>query len=82
VGATKTPTLLIWGKEDQTVPIALADSVRAAIPQAQFHAIDKAGHLPHMERTDVVNPLLLNFLRSTMPAPADTAGSQAGVHRE
>ena len=73
VGVAKTPTLLVWGKEDQVVPIALADSVRAAIPQAQFHAIDKAGHLPHMERTDVVNPLLIEFLRSTMPAADTTA---------
>lgn len=72
VGAARTPTLLIWGKEDQTVPIVYADSVRAAIPQAQFHAIDQAGHLPHMERTDVVNPLLLGFLRATTPPAADT----------
>lgn len=73
VGAAKTPTLLVWGKEDQTVPIALADSVRAAIPQAQFHAIDKAGHLPHMERTDVVNPLIIGFLRSTTSTATDTS---------
>ena len=28
--------------------------MQKAIPQAQFHPIEKAGHLPHMERTDVV----------------------------
>src|SRR5687768_17420978 len=64
VGALGIPTLLIWGKEDSTVAITHADGVRKAIPQAQFHPIDKAGHLPHMERTDVVNPLLIGFLRS------------------
>ena len=72
VGALGTPTLLLWGKEDQTVRIEFADSVRRAIPQAQFHAIDHAGHLPHMERGDVVNPLLIGFLRSARPAAADT----------
>jgi pimeloyl-ACP methyl ester carboxylesterase len=76
VAATNTPTLLIWGKEDQTVPIALADSVRAAIPQVQFHAIDKAGHLPHMERTDVVNPLFIGFLRANEPAGADSTATR------
>jgi pimeloyl-ACP methyl ester carboxylesterase len=64
VGALGTPTLLIWGIEDSTVSIVNAPGVRKAIPQAQYHPIDRAGHLPHMERTDVVNPLLISFLRS------------------
>jgi len=64
VGALGKPTLLVWGKEDSTVAITLAEGVRKAIPQAQYHPIDRAGHLPHMERTDVVNPLLIGFLRS------------------
>jgi pimeloyl-ACP methyl ester carboxylesterase len=64
VGALGKPTLLIWGKQDSTVSIKNAESVRKAIPQAQYHPIDRAGHLPHMERTDVVNPLLIAFLRS------------------
>jgi pimeloyl-ACP methyl ester carboxylesterase len=62
-GATKVPTLLIWGTEDNTVPIANAASVRRAIPQMEYHPIDSAGHLPIMERAGVVNPLLIDFLR-------------------
>ena len=71
-GATHVPTLLIWGREDQTVRIEHAANVQRAIPQAQFHPIDRAGHLPHMERTDVVNPLLIGFLRAGRAAPADS----------
>jgi len=63
-GRTGKPVLLIWGKEDSTVAIKYADGVRKAIPQVQYHPIDRAGHLPHMERTDVVNPLLIGFLRA------------------
>jgi pimeloyl-ACP methyl ester carboxylesterase len=63
-GRTQKPTLLVWGAEDHTVPIANSAQVRTAIPQAEFHAIPNAGHLPQMERTDVVNPLLLAFLRA------------------
>jgi pimeloyl-ACP methyl ester carboxylesterase len=63
VGSLGTPTLLIWGTDDHTVPISNAASVRKAIPQAQYHPIEKAGHLPHMERADVVNPLLIGFLK-------------------
>ena len=64
VGAVGTPALLIWGTEDQTITIDKAAGVTAAIPQVQFHRIERAGHLPHMERADVVNPLLIRFLRT------------------
>jgi pimeloyl-ACP methyl ester carboxylesterase len=68
VGAIGVPTLLIWGMQDSTVTIDHADGVRKAIPQAQYHPIERAGHLPVMERTDVVNPLLIGFLRSVARA--------------
>lgn len=64
VGALGKPTLLIWGVQDSTVSIKQADGVRKAIPQAQYHPIERAGHLPIMERTDEVNPLLIAFLRT------------------
>jgi pimeloyl-ACP methyl ester carboxylesterase len=65
VGRQAFPVQLIWGVEDQTVPIALSARVRQAIPRIRYHPVERAGHLPHMERTDVVNPILLDFLRST-----------------
>lgn len=71
-GATGVPTLLIWGAEDKTVPIANAEGVKKAIPQARFHRIDGAAHLPHMERAGIVNPLLTSFLDSTGAAPRDS----------
>jgi pimeloyl-ACP methyl ester carboxylesterase len=63
VGRRGTPVLLVWGTEDRVVPFALSDSVRRWIPRAEFHAIERAGHLPHMERAEVVNPILVGFLR-------------------
>lgn len=75
VGAAGTPTLLIWGKEDQTVKIEHAASVQRAIPQARFYPIDNAGHLPHMERTDVVNPLLIDFLRTKGVSAKDSTAT-------
>ena len=63
VGKQAFPVELIWGKEDSTVSIALAPRVTGPIPRIEFHTIERAGHLPHMERTDTVNPILLGFLR-------------------
>jgi pimeloyl-ACP methyl ester carboxylesterase len=54
--------LLFWGKDDKTVPFKHSDDIRAAIPQTQFHAIDNCSHIPHYEKPDEVNPILLEFL--------------------
>ena len=58
------PVLLIWGRQDHTVPFERNAAVRRAFPRAEFQAIDSAGHLPHYERADVVGPLLVRFLKS------------------
>ena len=61
---SSVPILLVWGREDQTVPFARSAGVMQAFPRAEFHAIDSAGHLPHYERPEVVDTLLLRFLRA------------------
>jgi pimeloyl-ACP methyl ester carboxylesterase len=63
VGRQGTPTLLFWGRNDRTVPFAHSDDIRAAIPQTEFHAFDRCGHIPHYEKPDEANPLLLEFLK-------------------
>jgi pimeloyl-ACP methyl ester carboxylesterase len=62
LGAQQRPVLLIWGVEDQTVPLALSARVREALGEHQFLAVPEAGHLPHLERPEVVEPDLLWFL--------------------
>jgi len=61
VGKLACPVLLIWGRDDKTVPFAINEKVRAAIPRAEFHPIDNAGHIAHYEKPEVVNPLLASF---------------------
>ncbi len=62
VGQQEHPVLLIWGRNDQTVPFALSAKVRATIPEAQFYPIKKAGHIPHYEHPEVVNAYIRDFL--------------------
>ncbi|MBN2472048.1 MAG: hypothetical protein JXN59_15105, partial [Anaerolineae bacterium] len=61
VGQQGRPTLVIWGREDITVPFASHEKLLEVIPHAEFHAIDEAGHIPHYERPEVVNPILIAF---------------------
>jgi len=63
VGKSGKPVMLVWGRADITVPFAVSDEVRRAIPQAEFHAIDDAAHVPFYEHPEIVNPLLIEFLK-------------------
>jgi pimeloyl-ACP methyl ester carboxylesterase len=63
LGRSGKPVLLTWVRADQTVPFSLSDDVGKAIPQAEFHAIDDAAHVPFYERPEIVNPLLIGFLQ-------------------
>lgn len=58
------PVLIIWGTEDQTLPFEMSSELRAMIPRADFLAVPGAGHAPHYERPDLVNPRLTQFLKS------------------
>ncbi len=64
VGRLGTPTLLLWGRYDTTVPLWHSDELCTAIPQAEFHAIDDCSHIPHYEKPEETNALLQEFLRS------------------
>lgn len=62
VGKLRKPTLLIWGRHDNTVPFAYSADILSAIPHAEFQAIEDCGHIPHYEKPQEVNPILLEFL--------------------
>ena len=63
VGRSGKPVLLVWGRADRTVPFELNEQLRKAIPQAEFHAIEDAGHVPFYEHPEIAHPLLIEFLR-------------------
>jgi pimeloyl-ACP methyl ester carboxylesterase len=60
----RVPILILWGKEDHTVPFTRSDTVRAAFPRAEFQAIDSAGHLPQIEQAAAVDSIVVRFLRA------------------
>lgn len=62
IGKLKKPTLLLWGKNDTTTPFENSKLILEAIPHAEFHAVENCGHIPHYEKPELVNPILLEFL--------------------
>jgi pimeloyl-ACP methyl ester carboxylesterase len=63
VGKMDKPVLLFWGRNDPTVPFKHSHDLRAAMPNLEFHVIENCGHIPHHEKPEEVNPILLDFLR-------------------
>ncbi len=63
VGEIRKPVLLFWGRNDTTVPIAHSDDLLAAMPQAGLRVIENCGHIPHYEKPEEVNPILLEFIQ-------------------
>lgn len=63
VGALNKPVLLIWGRHDTTVPLRHSDDLRKVMPKLEFHIVEDASHIPHYEKSDETNAILLEFLR-------------------
>ncbi len=63
VGRAHYPVLLFWGREDQSIPYETHHVVQTRIGRAEFHAIENAGHMPHYEQPNALNPLLIDFLK-------------------
>jgi pimeloyl-ACP methyl ester carboxylesterase len=56
------PTLIVWGREDQVVPVTCAEQYRRLLPKSTVHVFDTCGHLPPIEQPDVFARLVLEFL--------------------
>lgn len=58
----ETPSLILWGAEDNTVPLRDSGVVADEWPEAELRILPKAGHWPHFERPDVTKRLIASFL--------------------
>ncbi|MEJ0068638.1 MAG: alpha/beta fold hydrolase [Pseudomonadota bacterium] len=62
------PTLLLWGEDDQSVPVEIGRAARRALPQARLATIRGVNHTPYLERPDLFNPIVLDFLAGRLGA--------------
>jgi pimeloyl-ACP methyl ester carboxylesterase len=58
----KNETLIIWGKEDQLFGVKYGERAAKIIPNAKFHFIEEAGHLPQIDQPEIFNRILIDFL--------------------
>jgi pimeloyl-ACP methyl ester carboxylesterase len=58
----RCPTLILWGEEDQWIPVERGRQLQRAIPAARFRAIVHAGHLVQEDAPEAIVAALLGFL--------------------
>jgi pimeloyl-ACP methyl ester carboxylesterase len=66
VGRLNKPTLLVWGRQDRTVPFSESERIAGPL-DAEFFVVEDSGHTPHLERPEVFEPKLIEFLRGAQP---------------
>ncbi len=63
VGQQPRPLLLLWGRDDGTIPFPVHHKALALLPRAEFHTLDAAGHVAFYDQPAHVHDLLIAFLR-------------------
>jgi pimeloyl-ACP methyl ester carboxylesterase len=62
------PVLVLWGESDGLVTPDYGRAFAAAIPNAEFHIIEGAGHVPQLEQPQAFAAHVQRF-SSALPAP-------------
>jgi pimeloyl-ACP methyl ester carboxylesterase len=62
LGQLDIPTLIVWGREDASLPVRCAEEMHRLMPESRLEILDKAGHLANFDRADEFNELVTSFL--------------------
>lgn len=68
LGNIQAPTLLVWGREDQTVPLTWAAKILHGIPDAELRVLPHCRHWVQYERRDEFNHIVREFLSGGAPS--------------
>ena len=63
----KIPVLVIVGSEDLLTPPEHSEAIAAALPEADLVVVPNGGHVVLLEHSEVVNAVLLPFVRKLLP---------------
>ena len=58
----RSPMLLIWGRQDRFVPLAIGEKVASDNPKLDLAVINECGHCPHDETSEQFLDVMLNWL--------------------
>ena len=67
MGKIAVPTLILWGREDKLIAVAVADIFKAAIPGAQAIVFDHAGHILMEDAAELSAAAVRSFMHGAAP---------------
>lgn len=62
ISSVTEPTLVLWGDNDQVVPLRTGKVLAARMPHARLEIISDSGHEPMLEQTEQLNALVRKHL--------------------
>jgi pimeloyl-ACP methyl ester carboxylesterase len=62
LGKVRVPTLVVWGAEDQIIPVECGHLYQQAIPGATLRLIEQCGHWPQFEHPQELAQAIREFL--------------------
>lgn len=62
LGELHVPTLIVWGKQDQVVDVAMAEVFHRGIAGSEVSLLDNVGHVPMVEAAEATAAIYQQFL--------------------
>jgi pimeloyl-ACP methyl ester carboxylesterase len=62
LGSMDVPTLIVWGREEKAIPLAIGEQLHKLLKGSQFEILDQAGHCAQIDQPERFNQLALDFL--------------------
>lgn len=62
ISGLKMPVLIVWGEQDQMIPVELGRRTQRLIPGSKLEIIPQCGHLPELEKPAELVQGILQFL--------------------
>jgi pimeloyl-ACP methyl ester carboxylesterase len=63
-----TPTLIVWGERDNTIPLEHGLQSHKSVPNSSFEILPRAAHFPNLEDPEGLSDVIARFLAATSPA--------------
>ena len=62
------PIAVVWGRDDQVIPVRHATNAAALAPKARVEVIPNAGHFPHKDHPQRFAKIIHEWIRTTQPS--------------
>ena len=62
MGKVHAPTLIIWGRDDLLIPLAMGEQLHQGIAGSQMTVIEGTGHIPMVGKPAEFNEAVTKFL--------------------